>query len=55
MSLRNTQFIASQHRDALDKANKMLKGLAITAANLPGTLEQSGLFDDSLYVLEDKD
>ena len=46
--LQNTKVITSQHRDALDKANTMLKGLASTTANLPRTLEQSGLFADSL-------
>ena len=55
INLRNTKVITSQqHRDALDKANAMLKGLAIIAANLPGTLELSGLVDDLMYVLEDK-
>jgi len=53
--LRNTKVITSQHRDDLAKVNATLKGLAITTSNLSGTLEQSGLFDDPLYVLEDED
>ena len=53
--IRNTKVITAQHIEALASANERLAEVAITPANLPTTLEESGILDDSLYKLEDED
>ena len=49
-----SEILKSYSPSHLESANTRLDELAITSANLPPTLEESGILDDSLYVLEDE-
>ena len=53
--IRNTKIIVSQHIDALSSSNKRLAEVAIAPANLPPNIAESGILDESFYVLEDND
>ena len=53
--IRNTKIIVSQHIDALSISNKRLATVAIAPANLPPNIAESGILDNSFYVLEDDD
>ncbi len=49
------QWIADVHNGALQEVNKRLREIAITPANLPDLLEQSGVLDSVEYTIEDDD
>ena len=51
----NTWQIADAHNDALQEVNQRLQEIAITPANLPDLLEQSGVLDSVKYTIEDDD
>lgn len=53
--IRNTRRIADQHNEALVAANQKLDEVAVTFVNLPDVIEESGLLDTELYVVEDED
>ena len=53
--IRNTRRIADAHNDALQEVNQRLQEIAITPANLPDLLEQSGVLDSVEYTIEDDD
>ncbi len=53
--IRNTRRIANAHNDALEDVNEKLQELAITPANLPTVLEESGVLDNVSYEIEDDD
>jgi hypothetical protein len=53
--IRNTKIIVSQHTDALSSSNERLAEVAIAPAHLPQNLVESGILDDSFYILEDDD
>ena len=53
--IRNTKIIVSQHIDVLSSSNERLAAVAIAPANLPPNIAESGILDDSFYVLEDDD
>ena len=45
--IRNTKIIASQHTNALSSSNERLAEVAITPANLPQNLVESGILNNS--------
>ena len=53
--LRNTKLITAQHSDAMSDVHERMLALAISFVNLPGSIDQYGVHDDTMYVLEDED
>ena len=53
--LRNTKLITAQHSNTMSNVHERILALAISFVNLPGSIDQSGVHDDTMYVLEDGD
>ena len=45
--IRNTKIIIAQHAEALNEANKRLTEVSLTDENIPETLEEPGIRDNS--------